>query len=688
MPKYSSHLYHYALVNAEFQETRDISSSLKPLIIPILHDIQGKLYSPSEVSRKVMENYGVKMHPLVAEDYAERLAEQGFLEKISPKNQNKKPNYQVAEFEEELDQAEKRRFEVIISSIITTFSELASDFFQNAGLEEPESVNYDNEFTKRLAYTGVKGAESLEVNETNILDLAFASTVTNIFESDEEKKLALEKAYNGAVLSEVVLSIREPSTDLQNISGKKFYIDQPLLINILGFADEYLVDCSRQLIKAVQEYGGIVTTTAAYIDEARDTIKYGLASYRQKSGPPSPLTTFLMLNPSKLSVVQAAQTNVEFLLQERGFDLSEPLINAGAKLTSQTSKVIRNQLHKQLTWYRKPEAMEHDVEAVLHVVSDYGYNTFKSFAESRSFLITSNERLISDCDRVLREKANFKEYEMSPLLSERKFAVLLWILSGTKESESDLSSISLLANCSKAMELNGLVMDKMRSFFQNLDPDSIALFERVVTNERLLHTLVEEVGGNADNLTPENFAKVVKRSEDKVRERLNTNSEALSRARSQIGKQAKEIGKRRSTESSMKRNLKDLQDQSKAELNSANRRAKLAEQEKRRFESEMERRQKETEQGIKEVKESTEYRDAKNRQKVESFFEIFFKALVVLFIAVGGFWVDFKYDGNGLATLIVFIFSLCMTWVMPQLIFNRPIEWAAKRVTNKLLSNR
>lgn len=688
MPKYSSHLYHYALVNAEFQETRDISSSLKPLIIPILHDIQGKPYNPSEVSRKVMENYGVKMHPLVAEDYAERLAEQGFLEKISSKSQNKKPSYQVTEFEEELDKAEKRRFEVIISSIINTFSELASNFFQNAGLEEPEGVNYHNEFTKRLAYTGVKGSESFEVSETNILDLAFASTITNIFESDEEKKLALEKAYNGAVLSEVVLSIREPSTDLQNISGKKFYIDQPLLINILGFADEYLVDCSRQLIKAVQEYGGIVTTTAAYIDEAKDTIKYGLASYRQKNGPPSPLTTFLMLNPSKFPVVQAAQTNVEFLLQERGFDLSDRFINAGAKLTSQTSKELRHHLHNQLTWYRKPEAMEHDVEAVLHVVSDYGYNTFKSFAESRSFLITSNERLISDCDYVLREKANFKEYEMSPLLSERKFAVLLWILSGTEDSESDLSSISLLANCSKAMELNGLIMEKIRSFFESLEPDSIALFERVVTSERLLHTLVEEVGGNADNLTPENFGKVAKRAEDKVSERLSTNSEALSRARNQIGKQAKEIGRRRSTESSMRRTLKDLQDQSKAELNSASRRAKLAEQEKRRLETAMERTQKEAEQGKKEARDTIDSREAETRQKLESFFETLFKAVLVIIIASGALWVNSKYSGDGLATLVGFILTVCMTWVMPQLIFNRPIKLAAERLTNKLLSNR
>lgn len=688
MSQYSSHLYHYALVNSEFQETRDISSSLKPLIIPLLHDIQGQIYEPLDIAKRVFENYGVKMHPLVAEDYAERLVEQGYLVKNIQKERTKKSSYQVAGFEKKVDKAEQNRFELIISSIITTFSKLAHDFFQNAGIVEPKEINYDKEFTKRLAYNGVNGIEALEISETNILDLAFASTITDIFESDKEKKSALEKAYKGAVLSEVVLSIREPSTDLENISGKKFYIDQPLLINILGFADEYLVDCSRQLIKAVLEHGGVVTTTAAYIDEAKDTIKYGLASYRDKSGWRSRLTKYLILNPNKLGVVQAAQSNVEFLLESKGFDLSDLLINAGAKLTSQTSKTIRHELHNRLTWYRKAEAMEHDAEAVLHVVSDYGYNTFKSFAESRSFLITSNERLISDCNHVLREKANFKEYEMSPLLSEQKFAVLMWILSGTNESESNLSSASLLANCSKAMELNDLVMEKMQSFFKNLDPDSIALFERVVTNERLLHTLVEEVGGNADNITPENFSQLVRRSEDKIKEKLDTNNAALVLARNQIGKQAKEIGNRRRAESSIKKDLESLRDLSNAEqaqLSSANRRAKLAEQEKRKLESENEKIQINAVRAVEQMEERIEASKVKTKQKVQSFFEIIFTVLLIITIAIGGFWINSKYEGNFNATLIVLFLSICMTWVMPQLIFKRLIKRAADIITNRII---
>lgn len=125
MSQYSSHLYHYALVNSEFQETRDISSSLKPLIIPLLHDIQGQIYEPLDIAKRVFENYGVKMHPLVAEDYAERLAEQGYLVKNIQKERTKKSSYQVAGFEKKVDKAEQNRFELIISSIITTFSKLA-----------------------------------------------------------------------------------------------------------------------------------------------------------------------------------------------------------------------------------------------------------------------------------------------------------------------------------------------------------------------------------------------------------------------------------------------------------------------------------------------------------------------------------------------------------------------------------
>ncbi len=703
---YSSHLFHYALVNEEFSHTRDITSSIIPLIKPLLEEKNGEKYQPEEIAKNVSDVYGIDMHPYVAEDIADKLIEKKWLRSIGENRNTKKNEYEICIYSNNTSE-ESDEISTVIQEIINVYKKTSKAFFSNANIPEP-AIDYENEFSRRLANSIIEKDQSLETNFEDILDYAFGQTIAMFYEAKGREYQVLESAYSGAVLAEVVLSIREPSVEIENIKDKKFYIDAPLLINALGFHEEYLVNCTRELIKYVTENGGIVTTTAAYIEEAEKTLMYGLKSYIEKHRNPSHLTRFLMKNPNQLSKMQAAKGNLTYLLKKIGFNLGSNLINVTKRDQSQTFSSFRSRLSENLSWIKVEETMEHDVEAVLHVVSDYNYHSFKSFAESKSFLITPNERLIKDSIRTLQEHGNFKTYEMSPILSERKFAVLMWVLTGTK-SDKNLSSLSLLTNCSKAMRGHALLITKVKSFFNELDQDSSELFERVVTNDRLLHTMVQEVGGNTDIITKKSFSSYVKKAEDTIQkeidghlEKVNKSEEKLSLARKAISQQSRKIQENSENESFLINEMQLIKESERqAKLVASEESSKARAEKIRALEAENSLKEIGQEKGalideVAKLKEKMAATNRKNlnkrRKRYEKSIELVFKLIIVILGCVTIYMLNsyssefvVGYVSKENASIFAIIIGFCYTYVAPQLLFDKPISAFSRFLSFKII---
>lgn len=703
---YSSHLFHYALVNEEFGHNRDITSSILPLLKPLLADKEGEKYQPDEIAAKVSNAYGIDMHPYVAEDLSESLVNEKWLKKLGENRNTKKEEYEILKVSTEESEENDLIFSVI-KSIIEVYKKTAKEYFFNADIREPE-VDYEWEFSRRLAHSIIEKDANSNTNFEDILDYAFAQTIAKFYELGGREYEIIESAYSGAILAEVVLSIREPSVEIENIKDKKFYIDAPLLINAVGFNDEYLVSCTKELIKYVLEHGGIVTTTAAYIEEAETTLRAGVKSYVEKSRIIRPLTRFLMKNPKLLSKVQAAIGNLQYLLTREGFNLEKRLINVTKREQSQTFSSFRTHLSENLSWIKVDETMEHDVEAILHVVSDYNYHSFKSFAESKSFLITPNDRLVSDTVKTLQQHGNFKTHEMSPILSERKFAVLMWVLTGSK-SEQNLSSLSLLTNCSKAMKGHDLLINKVKSFFDDLDADSAELYERVVTNDRLLHTMVKEVGGNSELINKNSFAKYVKKAEDSIQKEIDehvktaeVSQSKLRLARQAITAQSKKYQEKVEKEKTLIEEIAEVEKKEKlakqmAFENQSKARAEMiraVEAEKNALQLKEEKATLSEEvDSLKDELVKTRINNLnRRRSRYKTFIEIIMKLLIIII----GCWSIYKlnsytspmivnYISEATASSIAFFIGLAYTYVAPQWIFDQPVNKFSTYLSYKII---
>ncbi|TOM55470.1 hypothetical protein CGH74_23115, partial [Vibrio parahaemolyticus] len=79
-----------------------------------------------------------------------------------------------------------------------------------------------------------------------------------------------------------------------------------------------------------------------------------------------------------------------------------------------------------------------------------------------------------------------------PLLTEKKLAMMLWVTSGGKGE--DVSSLTLISSCTRAMEMHRDISENMQRFIKNLPEEKIKQYEDVICNDRALYCLLDEVG--------------------------------------------------------------------------------------------------------------------------------------------------------------------------------------------------
>lgn len=505
----SSHLFHFAMVHEKFAQTGDIVTGLLPLFSPILEGKEGDEFDPVTFCDDVRNTYGIEMHPYVAEDLSTKLVENGIL------TVDKQGGRAEKRIITSVPVVKDKDLQSNIHSILQKYEEFSKSFLQKNGLES-KSINFANAFTSRLARVDSFGevATSSEKSINNALDYTFVRFVDLINQQGGKLKDSLKKLYSGSLLSEVVLSIQEPSMDEKSINGKLFYIDMPVLLNVLGLNDEYSVDCSRKLLSLITELGGIVTTTRQYIEEAETAISLSLENKKNRGKRTTSLDRYLFKHSDHVLQARLVSNKVKNTLEKNHqFVLDDSMTNISGHLQSRKALELRDCIARAINWYKKDIARTNDAEAVAYVVVRHGYNSIKNVAESTTFLVTPNEPLVSAANKVLYELDTFKRHEMTPLLTEKKLAMMLWVTSGGKGE--DVSSLALISSCTRAMEMHRDISENMERFIKNLPEDKVQQYEDVICNDRALYCLLDEVGFDAHEVPVDDAEEYLLKARDK-----------------------------------------------------------------------------------------------------------------------------------------------------------------------------
>jgi hypothetical protein len=505
----SKHLFHYAMVQKKYAETGDLLAGLVPLFTPLFEGHAEEEFNPEVLGKKVKEAYGIEMHPYVAEGFSQKLVDANVLTRIDDARSGRNKNRYLIN---SVDASGDSQIRDKVERLVKRFEHFCIRVLSIRNLDLT-GVDYSYEFSRRLSRSDLildskandddDGlASNLEIKKG--IDYCFARMIEYIRNVGGEPLDTLEKAYSGAVFSEVVLSIREPDFGSESVKDKKFYIDAPILLNILGFNDKFSVESSRRIVSELIANGAVVTTTTEYISEARNSICAALENLKHRGSRSTSLDFYLFNNPNEVSEVRIVLPRIlETLNEHYNFSIDHAISDIAKKITSRRAVSLREKMVGVLSWYNNETARQNDADALTFVVADHGYSAVKNMSQSKSFLVSMNQSMIDSALHVLYSLDGYTKSDVTPLISEKKLAVMLWVLGGNVGEK--IPSENLLASCLRVTEVHKEVFRNIKTFLIGVSEDKAKLYEEVLRDDRLLGCLMDAAGGDFDQLTSDNI---------------------------------------------------------------------------------------------------------------------------------------------------------------------------------------
>jgi hypothetical protein len=510
---HSRNLIHYAFVHNEFSRTGDVLKGLLPLFSPIIKKYNEKKFDPIVFCNELNELYGIEMNPYAAEELAFKLCDYGVLTKEELPNKTCQFYFRY-EMKNSVDPSKNKEkqfeklyhdFEVFSKEILGRVK-LSID-----GIDFPQEFSHRlarmENFTTELVYSG-------RTKQSDVLDYSFARYISRLESTESPMLNLLTDAYSGALFSEVVLNLHNPSESTHKISGKVFYIDANLIMDILGFNNDYAVDCSRRIIEGIKNSGGIITTTDYYIREIIETISASMQNFKQRGPRQSNIDRHLFKKPTDYGRSLDIQVNPHKHLEEYGFDLSGKYLTAYKTINSQRAATINQEINEYLGDYKNSIAKDRDVETIKYILLNNGLKDIKRIDECNAIFITTNRKMTFASTEYLINNHIVTKPFFLPLLTDRRFAMLLWILTGG--SQTDFSHLTLVSNCRKVVEQHVDLFHSIKQFLTKVPPEQAKIYESIINNDRAIYSLMDQTAGNPTIITENNFDSIFSSAIDEI----------------------------------------------------------------------------------------------------------------------------------------------------------------------------
>lgn len=525
---HSRNLIHYAFVHNEFSRTGDVLKGLLPLFAPIINKYNGKRFDPIVFCSELNELYGIEMNPYAAEELAFKLCDYGALTKEELPNKTCQFYfYHESEHSSGTSKNKEKQFEKLYHD----FEVFSKEILRRVKLSV-DNIDFPQEFSHRLARMENFTSDltySGKTKQSDVLDYSFARYISRLESTESPMLNLLTDAYSGALFSEVVLNLHNPSESTHKISGKIFYIDANLIMDIFGFNNDYAVDCSRKIIEGIKNFGGIITTTDYYIREIIETISAAIQNSKQRGPRQTNIDRHLFKKPTDFGRCLDIQINPHKHLEKYGFDLSGKYLTAYKTVNSQRATNISQEINEYLGDYKNSIAKDRDVETIKYILLNNGLKDIKRIDDCSAIFITTNRRMTFASTEYLLNHNIVTQPFFLPLLTDRRFAMLLWILTGG--SQADFSHLTLVSNCRKVVEQHVDLFHSIKEFLTKVPPEQAKIYESIINNDRAIYSLMDQTGGNPTIITENNFDSIFSSAIDEIEreakeeERLKTEIE-------------------------------------------------------------------------------------------------------------------------------------------------------------------
>lgn len=535
----------------------DLLGGISVLIRPLISDLAGKRFSSELLAKRVTDTYGISIAPTVLEEFLPRFKEAGIVDIRSISENVNEAFFNPVE-ELSTDPSDEKAFQ----SVLDEFSEFAQTRLKNLGVLIPEkelieglltrltsldflSIQFKSQNIDSLGASnkvlGPVAKQELEldqqITDNARIDVLVASYISDVVALNKDRLALVSRVADGALGAELVFDLQAPKqiSDLTNVT---IVLDTPLILSLLDLSSKQSREYASKFVESVKKSHAKVAVYRHSVEEAEGVLlavkngvlygnAYGPTAERLRS---SGYRTFFETMLGKISTR---------LVDQHGFDVIAPCSNHYYQhFTNEDEEKLTGNLHFSL--FDKRIARERDAQSIAETVRRRGGSHIPShqISAAKYIFITPNSSLQQQARKYLIVTNALAKDEFSPVVTDRYFAGILWLLFGGKSGEG-LSTARLLANCANALKMRQDVVQRTKRFLSTLDPVKAQHFEALMTNERAAQFMTEITLGDSLLVTQENAEKIYEQVEaiaaEKVaRQKDEQYGEQLSDLRTQL----------------------------------------------------------------------------------------------------------------------------------------------------------
>lgn len=512
----------FAFLADKLSQGGDIVSGLIPLFAPVIAPLAGKRFEAGKLSELLAEYYGMDIHPYAIEDLAPRLYEQGLLDRKEVSSHAfeysyQKIDYVLPEMQENLVENVSIQFIKFAQDQLAFLNvQLSNEMLTNALLDRLKKAEFfgalikSNDTDKRNNTLTLKPTQAAPRDESHLetrLDILVASFLLNAYENNPALYQLLIKITTGALIAEVILDFRHP-TSLTDLKGVQIFLDTPFLMSLFDLGSKLGTSYAEKLYQQLKQVGANLATFRHSIDEFRDNMKAVLEA--KKEGRAWGETAIRLTDPNFKIYATTLLPVLEERIRQKDIEIAA---DPSANLYRYFPIEEEQELVGRITFHGSIQARERDAHSIACVMRMRNGKTvsFSNFQTCNSVFLTKNGSLVKIAENLLRELSKLHEGDVPPCITDRYFAGLLWIMFGGEKG--GLPEHRLLANCARAVQAGDNVITKMHDILAHSSPEQAEHFSALMTTERGSQYFMQLTLGDPVLITEENYRDIYSKIE-------------------------------------------------------------------------------------------------------------------------------------------------------------------------------
>ena len=556
-----------AFVGTALADSQDFFSAIGPIFGPIASDLNGSLFDATQLTRELRARYGIVIPEDVCGVVATRLHRLHFLQPVKATNTDAiyqwtaqpSPAFDAVNFEAKINELCSQLVGFRDGFPSPIFLDIDSEALLALFLDHLKNQDEDVRFATRAITSGsIEGASAdpdgpgLGHNVFKTEGAYFSARFLEDLAQRQHPLLGwISSLSSAALISEVVLSLKEPPSRTLGLSRVSFYLDAPVLMELLGCSGEARKRDATFVIARLKSEGARVIALSVGVEEIESNLKAFLDQAPVARYGPSRAA----LNRGETTEVYLRQVlqNPRHFIERAGIQIVDV---ARASLTpSQLNAFPQSAADELLSriagTYQRPAAAERDAVSITFIQRMRGFKKVEQLGEARHIFVTRNERLHVQVVRYLRDRKWLQAGEIAPTIEASQLTAIVWLASGDVQ-RAEIGSRHLLLNAARLVETAPSAVNALRDRLREVSPITSEQFEALLAVPRCEQFAMDYISGSiprAMGIDPLEVFEKVKRStaaeleaehEQKLRERDTSFQEAIRKQEDELGALAAE----------------------------------------------------------------------------------------------------------------------------------------------------